>query len=177
LAALPEVKSAYVKLTNHKANVAITHDTDGTHGHGMHSSGWNGRAYSHNGSGTTGGGTGLTGTNGSGMPGASGSMSDQEVSNQVKDKVADIVKGMSPATGNVYVSSNADFYGRMKGYADEVNSGHPIQGLVNEFNALVNRIFPTEAGTNDGARTYSKTAPSYHAPTTPSHGTMRDMTR
>ncbi|MBB6732589.1 YhcN/YlaJ family sporulation lipoprotein [Cohnella zeiphila] len=207
LAALPEVKSAYVMLTNRNAYVAISDDKDGMKIHnrnrgGTHtitpyslgaapdrgvgpnnpnSAGWNGHVRSNNGvtagGGTTAGGTGLTGTNGAGMPGAAGTATDQEVSDLVKNKVADIVKGMAPTTDNVYVSSNADFYGRMKGFADQVSGGHPIQGFVTEFNALVNRIFPTEAGTYNGARTYSKTAPSYYAPTTPSHGTARGMTR
>lgn len=73
-----------------------------------------------------------------------------ELTNALKDKIANHVKAISPSTANVYVSANPDFIGRMRGYAEDVRNGHPIAGLVTEFNALVQRIFPTEAGA--GAR-------------------------
>ncbi len=69
------------------------------------------------------------------------------VTDAVKDKIADHVKSLSPSVGNVYVSANPDFTGRMEGYAHDVKAGHPIQGLIVEFNALVERIFPAHSGT------------------------------
>jgi YhcN/YlaJ family sporulation lipoprotein len=65
----------------------------------------------------------------------------------MKDKIANRVKAMSPSVENVYVSSNPDFTGRMAGYAAAVKQGHPIQGFLAEFNALVERIFPAPSGT------------------------------
>lgn len=65
----------------------------------------------------------------------------------MKDKIADQVKAMSPSVENVYVSANPDFTGRMQGYANDVRQGHPIQGFLAEFNALVERVFPAPSGT------------------------------
>ncbi|MFC5704300.1 YhcN/YlaJ family sporulation lipoprotein [Cohnella faecalis] len=63
----------------------------------------------------------------------------------LKDKIADHVRTVSPTTDNVYVSANPDFMGRMENYAAEVRQGHPIQGFITEFNALVERIFPANS--------------------------------
>ncbi|MDI4644563.1 YhcN/YlaJ family sporulation lipoprotein [Cohnella hashimotonis] len=68
---------------------------------------------------------------------------DHELSSTLKGEIADEVKTMSPATDHVYVSSNPEWGDRMRGYAEQVRQGHPIQGLLTEFNAIVNRIFPT----------------------------------
>lgn len=63
----------------------------------------------------------------------------------LKTKVADRVKSLSPSTENVYVSANPDFAERMRGIAMEARRGHPVQGFLTEFNALVERIFPAES--------------------------------
>ncbi|MFC5528489.1 YhcN/YlaJ family sporulation lipoprotein [Cohnella yongneupensis] len=68
-----------------------------------------------------------------------------ELSGATKTKIADKVKSMSPSTENVYVTQNPDFMSRMQGFAQDVRSGHPVQGFITEFNALVERIFPAES--------------------------------
>lgn len=73
--------------------------------------------------------------------------SHPDIPDQQKNMIADRVKSLSPSTENVYVTTNPDFIGRMQGYANQVREGHPIQGLIVEFNALVERIFPAPAGT------------------------------
>ncbi|SFA91965.1 sporulation lipoprotein, YhcN/YlaJ family [Cohnella sp. OV330] len=75
---------------------------------------------------------------------------DHELTSKLKGEIADEVKAQSPATDHVYVSSNPEWGDRMRGYAEQVRQGHPIQGLLTEFNAIVNRIFPTA---EDGDRT------------------------
>ncbi|QJD84011.1 YhcN/YlaJ family sporulation lipoprotein [Cohnella herbarum] len=65
----------------------------------------------------------------------------------VKDKIADQVRVLAPSVENVYVSANPDFAGRMEGYSKDVKAGHPVQGFLAEFNALVERVFPAPAGT------------------------------
>ncbi|WP_027087903.1 YhcN/YlaJ family sporulation lipoprotein [Cohnella panacarvi] len=67
------------------------------------------------------------------------------LSNSLKTKIADNVKSMSTSTQNVYVSANPDFASRMRNFAEETRQGHPIQGFLSEFNALVERIFPAES--------------------------------
>ncbi|MCD9025957.1 YhcN/YlaJ family sporulation lipoprotein [Cohnella silvisoli] len=72
-----------------------------------------------------------------------------ELANAMKDKIADQVRAMSPSVENVYVSANPDFTSRMQGYANDVRRGHPIQGFLAEFNALVERVFPAPSGTRN----------------------------
>lgn len=74
---------------------------------------------------------------------------DRQLTDKLKGEIADEVKAQSPATDHVYVSTNPEFADRMHGYAEQVRQGHPIQGLLTEFNAIVNRIFPTA---EDGSR-------------------------
>ncbi|TFE27841.1 YhcN/YlaJ family sporulation lipoprotein [Cohnella luojiensis] len=107
IAAMPEIDTAFVMMTDRNAYVAVTQDNDK-------------------------------------RTGASPDLTDA-----IKDKVADQVKALSPSVENVYVSANADFVGRMQGYANDVRAGNPIQGLITEFNALVERVFPQPAGTRN----------------------------
>jgi YhcN/YlaJ family sporulation lipoprotein len=64
---------------------------------------------------------------------------------QVKADVADEVRRFRPRIKHVYVSANPDFVGRMSAYMGDVAAGHPIQGFMAEFNALVERVFPVQA--------------------------------
>lgn len=60
----------------------------------------------------------------------------------LKSRIASEVRSMAPQIKNVYVSGNPDFVDRMTGYANDVRLGHPIQGFIAEFNAMVDRVFP-----------------------------------
>ncbi|RUS44629.1 YhcN/YlaJ family sporulation lipoprotein [Cohnella sp. AR92] len=117
------------------------------------------------GTGTTGTGTagttGTTGTTGTGTTPGTGYASG-ELSDALKNQVADIVKGMSPHVQNVFVSANPDLYGRLETYANDVRAGHPIRGFAAEFSTLIERIFPQAAGSTAP----TKLAPSYYSPST-----------
>ncbi|MBB6694161.1 YhcN/YlaJ family sporulation lipoprotein [Cohnella xylanilytica] len=143
--------------TTGTAGAGGTRHGTGTTGFTPPGAGTTGTTGTHHGAGTAG-----TGTYGTGTAGAS----SVEVSDALKNKVADVVKGMAPGVNNVFVSANADFYGRLQSMAADFGRGHPIQGMITEFNALVERIFPQAAGTGTGLHT--KTAPSYYPSTTPS---------
>lgn len=65
-----------------------------------------------------------------------------EVTNKLENKIADEVRATDPNIRNVFVSSNPDFVNRMKDYADKLNKGEPVTGLVEEFNEMVRRAFP-----------------------------------
>ncbi|MCC3377292.1 YhcN/YlaJ family sporulation lipoprotein [Cohnella sp. REN36] len=150
LAARPDIKSAYVMLTNNNAYVSIV-----TEGHGS--------ADGYTAKGTTHGSPSLHKRMSTGTTGQYGHMTATQqptaLSEKLKNEVGDAVKAMAPHVNNVYVSENPDLYGRMKNYATAVSEGHPIQGLVTEFNALVNRIFPESTGTH--ARTPAGTPAGY----------------
>jgi spore cortex protein len=65
-----------------------------------------------------------------------------EVRKDVENKISDQVKSTDDNIRNVFVSSNPDFVDRMGDYGDKVQSGKPIRGLFEEFNEMVQRIFP-----------------------------------
>ncbi|MBD2846434.1 YhcN/YlaJ family sporulation lipoprotein [Paenibacillus sp. IB182496] len=64
------------------------------------------------------------------------------MNDRLKSRIAGQVKKLKPSIENVYVSANPEFVDRMTGYMDEARAGHPVQGLLTEFNAMAERIFP-----------------------------------
>ncbi|CAH0136615.1 Lipoprotein YhcN [Peribacillus simplex] len=68
---------------------------------------------------------------------------DKDIPNDLKEKVADAVRGADPSVDQVYVSANPDFVQRMKGYANDIENGKPVAGFAEEFRELVTRIFPS----------------------------------
>ncbi|MFD2670548.1 YhcN/YlaJ family sporulation lipoprotein [Marinicrinis sediminis] len=75
---------------------------------------------------------------------------DQDVTDRVKTDIANQVKKMKPDINNVYVSANPDFMNRMNGFMDRMDDGNPVRGMMDEFNSMMNRIFPANA-LRDGA--------------------------
>lgn len=72
----------------------------------------------------------------------------QEVTPEIKEKIAAKVKSLNGNIKDVYVSANPDFIERMNVYADEFRSGRPLSGFVKELSAMVERVFPSRI-TND----------------------------
>lgn len=72
----------------------------------------------------------------------------QEVTPEIKEKIAAKVKSLNGNIKDVYISANPDFIERMNVYADEFRNGRPLSGFVKELGALVERVFPTRI-TND----------------------------
>ncbi|WP_127533335.1 YhcN/YlaJ family sporulation lipoprotein [Paenibacillus kobensis] len=73
---------------------------------------------------------------------------DIQLTESVKSRIAAEVKKMAPSVDHVYISANPDFVDRMSGYWNEVQAGHPIQGFIAEFNAMVERLFPAKVNVN-----------------------------
>jgi spore cortex protein len=65
-----------------------------------------------------------------------------EITRDLKRKISEQVKATDPDIDNVYVSTNPDFVDRAGGYADRVEQGEPIEGMFEEFNEMVRRVFP-----------------------------------
>lgn len=80
--------------------------------------------------------------------GGAAANADMQLTEQVKNSIAAEVKRIAPSVDHVYISANADFVDRMNGYWDDVKAGHPIQGFMAEFNAMVDRIFPVKVDTH-----------------------------
>jgi YhcN/YlaJ family sporulation lipoprotein len=70
---------------------------------------------------------------------------DLDKAGDMKTKIAEQVKAMRPNIQNVYVSANPDFVGRINNYVQDLNAGKPVSGLVQEFNTMVQRLFPANA--------------------------------
>lgn len=73
---------------------------------------------------------------------------DDNITQEVKDMISDKIKKSDSTITNVYVSANPEFVDRVGGYVSDVSNGHPISGIADEFQTLVNRIFPTQSGSN-----------------------------
>ncbi|GFN30080.1 YhcN/YlaJ family sporulation lipoprotein [Paenibacillus xylaniclasticus] len=73
---------------------------------------------------------------------------DIQLTEHVKSQIAAEVRKLAPSVAHVYISANPDFVDRMSGYWKEVQAGHPIQGFIAEFNAMVERLFPARADVN-----------------------------
>lgn len=66
----------------------------------------------------------------------------------IKSVIARKVQKMDSNVRNVFVSANPDFVDRLNGYAEEFRNGHPLRGLILEFNTAVERLFPQRSATN-----------------------------
>lgn len=69
---------------------------------------------------------------------------------EMKRIIAEKVKALKPELHNVYVSANPDFADRLKSYGSKIEDGQPFEGLMEEFNIMVDRLFPQPAGDNTG---------------------------
>ncbi|SEB20533.1 sporulation lipoprotein, YhcN/YlaJ family [Thalassobacillus cyri] len=67
---------------------------------------------------------------------------DGDVSDEMKKKIADIVKNQNEDIDNVYVSTNPDFVDLTTNYANNVDGGEPVEGFFRQFGEMVDRIFP-----------------------------------
>ncbi|MCK9859370.1 YhcN/YlaJ family sporulation lipoprotein [Paenibacillus sp. ATY16] len=166
LVAMNTVKTANVMLTDHNAYVAVSFED---HTRGLSAKSYNRTNLSSpitdtnrhmNGTyGANGGKYGMNGMNGTyGMNGTMGGYhndgirglsttdtGESQLTDKIKSDIAAEVKRLHPSVQNVYVSASPDFVDRMNSYMGDVRLGHPIQGFVSEFNAMVERIFPANA--------------------------------
>lgn len=142
ITAMDEVDTATVLLTDQNAYVAVVLD-NGT-GYGASNLGRNVGKANTDRSGlmrtpNAMGNNATTDRMGRQGPGAG----DEGITEDLKTAIAKRVKSVEPNVQNVYVSANPDFVGRMRGYGERFQNGHPVRGMIIEFNTLVKRIFPT----------------------------------
>ncbi|PAE14393.1 hypothetical protein CHH91_19815, partial [Virgibacillus sp. 7505] len=55
--------------------------------------------------------------------------SEDEVTDDVEDKISEQVRETDENIRNVYVSSNPDFVERATNYADRIQEGEPVEGF------------------------------------------------
>lgn len=65
-----------------------------------------------------------------------------DLTDDVKNKISDIVKSVDGDIDNVYVSTNPDFFDLTNNYVDDMNDGKPVRGFFDQFGNMVERLFP-----------------------------------
>ncbi|WP_085524499.1 YhcN/YlaJ family sporulation lipoprotein [Tuberibacillus sp. Marseille-P3662] len=60
----------------------------------------------------------------------------------IKQSISKQVKSVDGDIDNVYVSTNPDFVDRVENYGDKLQQGKPVEGLGEEINNMVQRLFP-----------------------------------
>lgn len=69
---------------------------------------------------------------------------DTQVTDELKKDMEDKVKESDTTLEEVYISEDPDFTTQMKDYAERIEAGEPVEGLVDEFSDTVRRVFPSE---------------------------------
>ncbi len=70
----------------------------------------------------------------------------EDLSDDLKEEVADVVKSTKRDLNNVYVSANPDFVNMTGDYVDRVGQGDPVEGFFEEFTQMLDRVFPDLEG-------------------------------
>lgn len=66
----------------------------------------------------------------------------EEVTEDVKNKVSDIVKEQDPNIDDVFVTTSPDFVDLAGNYVDDMEAGKPISGIFDEIGTMIERLFP-----------------------------------
>ena len=112
---------------------------------GRNGAGANGNGMSARGMGMRSADTGMTDR--ATAPGRMYGSDDQgNVTREMKDRIANVVKQQNADIQNVYVSANPDFVERVNGYGEKFQAGHPMAGFISEFSTMVERMFPSRSG-------------------------------
>lgn len=65
-----------------------------------------------------------------------------DLTDEVKKEITDIVKSVDNDIDNVYVSTNPDFFELTNNYVDDMNDGEPVRGFFDQFGNMIERLFP-----------------------------------
>jgi len=65
-----------------------------------------------------------------------------EISEDVKKKVSDIVKETDKSIENVYVTTSPDFFNLTTDYVDDFQNGRPVEGFFDKIGNMIERVFP-----------------------------------
>jgi YhcN/YlaJ family sporulation lipoprotein len=67
---------------------------------------------------------------------------NQQLTSDIENQIAEQVRATDPNIQNVYVSTNPEFLDRVNSYVTEAGQGRPVAGFFDQFNEMVQRIFP-----------------------------------
>ncbi|GIO21597.1 YhcN/YlaJ family sporulation lipoprotein [Oceanobacillus sp. J11TS1] len=68
--------------------------------------------------------------------------SSMEVTDDIKNQIADIVRSVDPSIDNVYVTSNPDFLDLADNYVNDMDNGRPVEGFFDQIGGMIDRVFP-----------------------------------
>ncbi len=71
-----------------------------------------------------------------------GNMNNDELSEDVKGEISDIVQSVDSDVENVYVSTNPDFVNLTNNYANDLDNGQPVEGFFDQMGNMIERLFP-----------------------------------
>lgn len=71
-----------------------------------------------------------------------GNMDGEELTNEVKNQITDIVQSVDNNIDNVYVSTSPDFFDLANNYVDDMDNGRPVRGFFDQIGNTIERIFP-----------------------------------
>ena len=67
---------------------------------------------------------------------------NDKLDKKLKNKISKVVKQTDPSINDVYISENQDFFDKMSDYVNDIRNGRPISGFFNQFNDIIQRVFP-----------------------------------
>ncbi|WMM90811.1 YhcN/YlaJ family sporulation lipoprotein [Heyndrickxia coagulans] len=67
---------------------------------------------------------------------------NDKLDKKLKNKISKVVKQTDPSINDVYISENPDFFDQMSDYVNDIRNGRPISGFFNQFNDIIQRVFP-----------------------------------
>ncbi|MFC2947917.1 YhcN/YlaJ family sporulation lipoprotein [Virgibacillus sediminis] len=147
-----EIERAYVLTTENTAYVAAGMDVNsaerndqnnngGTQGTGQNN---DGNLTGMNGGNNEGAGE-INGRNGGDQGDTGNARWEDQLSDDVKEEIRDIVQSVDNDIDNVYVSTNPEFLDLTNNYVDDVNNGEPVEGFFDQMGNMIQRVFPQNA--------------------------------
>ncbi|SRR5690625_617830 len=67
---------------------------------------------------------------------------ENDLTQDIKEEISDIVRSIDDDIDNVYVSTNPDFVDLTNDYITDFNEGRPIRGFFDQIGDMIERIFP-----------------------------------
>lgn len=68
--------------------------------------------------------------------------SGTKLTEELKDQIAKVVRSVDPSVDNVYVTTTPDFIDLANRYANNLESGHPVEGFFDQIGNMIDRVFP-----------------------------------
>lgn len=65
-----------------------------------------------------------------------------DLSDEIENRIGEIVRSVDDDIENVYVSTNPDFLDLATNYTNDMDEGRPIGGMFNQIGEMIDRLFP-----------------------------------